>query len=243
MRVLRLRRQRSHEENEICLLLGENPQGVPRGMDLDQEVVPDVGAGLPSSLLQRRPDVLEAEQELIAANADIGVAKADYFPNIGLTARGGRESTAMQRLFTGDAASWLLQPSLNIPIFAGGRIRAQVRQAEALTSLRLNTYVASVHQALRDVSDALAYREQAAAAVAAREITARDAAEVTRLSTQRSEAGVADELEDLSAEQSRLQAESDLATARFHRLDAAVQLYSALGGGWQDSAPHSGSSP
>lgn len=233
-RLLHVREVRENQENALCMLLGRSPQTVPRGMTLAQEAVPEVGPGIPSSLLERRPDVLQAEQQLIAANADIGVAKAAYFPNIGLTAGGGRESTALHNLFTADAATWMLQPSFNVPIFTGGRIHAQLRQAEAERTVRLNVYVASVHRALRDVADALAYRARAVAAERDQETATRDAGDVAGLSAQRVRAGLADQLESLSADENRLQAEYDLATARFQRLDATVQLYGALGGGWRD---------
>ena len=234
--VLRLSQDVTMEENRICTLLGESPQSVPRGMSLTQQIVPDVGTGLPSTLLERRPDIREAEQNLIAANADIGVAKAAYFPNIGLTAGGGRESTALHNLASADAATWLLQPSLNVPIFAGGRIRARVRQAQAERMIRLTAYVDSVHQAFRDVSDALAYRDRAVGSERAQESITRYSVDAAALSAQRARAGVAGELELLRADQQRSQAQIDLAASRLMRLDATVQLYSALGGGWSESS-------
>src|SRR5262249_41363722 len=144
------------QENFISVLLGENPRPITRGRKLtDQPHALEVPAGLPSSLLERRPDLRQAEQELIAANAQIGVAKANYFPQIALPASGGYQSSALDALFTGPAGLWTLGASLLQPIFEGGRIRSGVRLAEARADEALWTYQKTVQAAFRDVADAL----------------------------------------------------------------------------------------
>src|SRR5262249_39015798 len=142
--------------NFISILLGKNPQDIARGKPLvEQPHALEVPAGLPSSLLERRPDVRQAEQELIAANAQIGVAKADFFPSISLTATGGYQSSALTSLFTGPAGLWSFGGSAVQPVFEGGRIRNRVRFAEARTQEATLLYQRTVQGAFRDVSDAL----------------------------------------------------------------------------------------
>src|SRR5215469_4457648 len=156
-----LERQITQEENAISILLGQNPGDVPRGLKLtEQPHAPEVPVGLPSSLLERRPDIREAEQNLIAANAQIGVARAAYFPQISLTGTAGYESAALTNLFTGPAGLWTLVGSVSQPIFQGGRLRSNVRLAEAQHDQLVLAYQQSIQGAFRDVSNALiAYRK------------------------------------------------------------------------------------
>src|SRR5262249_48414268 len=179
-------RRIEQQENFISILIGNNPQAIPRGLKLvDEPHALEVPAGLPSSLLERRPDLRQAEQELIAANAQIGVAKANYFPQIALTASGGYQSSALDALFTGPAGLWTLGASLLQPIFEGGRIRSGVRLAEARADEALWTYQKTVQAAFRDVADALIGYRKSQEFRAQQEQLANSAGEATKLSNMR----------------------------------------------------------
>jgi multidrug efflux system outer membrane protein len=227
-------RQIAQEENAISILLGKNPDDVPRGLKLtDQPHAPEVPAGLPSSLLERRPDVREAEENLIAANAQIGVARAAYFPQISLTGTAGYESPALTNLFTGPAGLWNLAASVTQPIFEGGRLKSNVRLAEAQHEQMLLTYQQTIQGAFRDVSNGLiAYRKNREFRIQEEHLleSAQDAA---RLSEVRFKAGTTDYLEVLTNETNSFSAELGVAQAQANELIALVQLYQALGGGWQ----------
>jgi multidrug efflux system outer membrane protein len=229
-----LERQIALLENAISILLGNNPGDVPRGLKLtEQPHAPEVPAGLPSSLLERRPDVRAAEQNLIAANAQIGVARAAYFPQILLTGTAGYESPALTNLFTGPAGVWNLAGSLTQPIFEGGRLKSNVRFAEAQHEQMVLSYKQTIQGAFRDVSNALvAYRKDREFRIQQEHLleSAQDAA---RLSQVRFKAGTTDYLEVLTNETNSFSAELGLAQAQGNELIALVQLYEALGGGWQ----------
>jgi len=229
-----LERQIAQQENAISILLGNNPGDVPRGLKLtEQPHAPEVPSGLPSSLLERRPDIREAEQNLVAANAQIGVARAAYFPQISLTATAGYESPALTSLFTGPAGVWTLAASLTQPIFEGGRLKSNVRFAEAQREQMILTYQQAIQGAFRDVSNALvAYRKDREFRTQQEHLleSARDAA---HLSEVRFKAGTTDYLEVLTNETNSFSAELGLAQAQGNELIALVQLYQALGGGWQ----------
>ena len=229
-----LERQIEQEENAISILLGNNPGDVPRGLKLtEQPHAPEVPVGLPSSLLERRPDIREAEENLVAANAQIGVARAAYFPQISLTGTAGYESSALTNLFTGPAGLWTLVGSVTQPIFQGGRLKSNVRLAEAQHEQLLLTYQQSIQGAFRDVSNALiAYRKFREFRIQQQHLveSAQDAA---RLSGIRFKAGTADYLEVLTNETNSFSAELVLAQAQGNELNALVELYQALGGGWE----------
>jgi len=224
----------AQQENAISILLGNNPGDVPRGLKLTEEPhSPEVPAGLPSSLLERRPDIRQAEQNLIAANAQIGVARAAYFPQISLTGTAGFESPALANLFTGPAGIWSLAASVTQPIFEGGRLKSNVRLAEAQHEQILLTYQQTIQGAFRDVSNGLiAYRKNREFRIQQEHLleSAQDAA---RLSEVRFKAGTTDYLEVLTNETNAFSAELGLAQAQANELVALVQLYQALGGGWQ----------
>lgn len=229
-----LERQIEQEENAISVLLGNNPGDVPRGLKLtEQPHAPEVPVGLPSSLLVRRPDIREAEENLVAANAQIGVARAAYFPQISLTGTAGYESAALTNLFTGPAGLWTLAGDLTQPIFQGGRLKSNVRLAEAQHEQLLLTYQQAIQGAFRDVSNALiAYRKFREFRIQQQHLveSAQDAA---RLSQTRFKAGATDYLEVLTNETNSFSAELALAQAQGNELNALVQLYQALGGGWE----------
>jgi len=224
------------QENFLSVLAGDNPREIARGRALtDQPHQPDVPAGLPSALIERRPDIQQAEQQLVAANAQIGVAKAAYFPDIALTGSGGFESTALTTLFTGTGAIWSAALSATQPIFTAGRLRSRVELAEARREEAVISYQRTIRQAFREVADALVsyrkireQREQQILLVGA----ARDA---RRLAQIRYEGGAAGYLEVLDADTRLFNAELSLTQAQLSELTSYVEIYRALGGGWQTS--------
>jgi multidrug efflux system outer membrane protein len=230
-----LERRIEQQENFISTLLGNNPGPIARGTKLtDQPHSPGIPAGIPSSLLERRPDIRQAEAQLIAANAQIGVAKAAYFPQISLTASSGFQSSALTSLFTGPAGLWNFGGSLAQPIFAGGRIRSGVRLSEARQQETLLIYQQSIQQAFRGVSDALVeyrkdreFREQQQQLA----LSAQDAAQ---LSEMRYRGGATSYLEVLTNETNYFDAELGLAQAQLNELLGLVSIYRNLGGGWQE---------
>lgn len=229
-----LERQIQQQENGISILLGENPSDVPRGLKLtEQPHAPEVPVGLPSSLLERRPDIREAEQNLVAANAQIGVARAAYFPQITLTGNAGYESPKLTDLFQGPAGVWTLAGSLVQPIFEGGRLKSGVRLAEAQRDQLVLTYQQTIQGAFRDVSNALiAYRKYREYRIQEQHLvdSAQDAANLSQI---RFKAGTTDYLEVLTNETNEFSAELTLAQAEGSELISLVQLYQALGGGWE----------
>ena len=227
-----LERQIAQQENLISVLLGLNPGPIPRGKTLDELTLPTVPAGLPSDLLERRPDLLQAEQNLVAANAEIGAAKALYYPTITLTGQAGTLSTQWSKLFTGDARTWSFGPSISVPIFTAGAIRGQVAQAEARQQQALYQYQQSIQTAFRETEDALVgqrkLREQLA--VQSRRVTALKA--YARLAKLRYDNGYTSYLEVLDAERSLFEAELDYASNQGDLFQSLINLYKAMGGGW-----------
>lgn len=229
-----LEQQIEQEENFISTLLGNNPADVPRGQKLtEQAQPPEVPAGLTSSLLERRPDIREAEEQLVAANAQIGVARAAYFPQISLSGSGGFQSAALTNLFSGPAGTWNFGASLTQPIFTAGRIRSNVRLAEAQQQTALLFYQQTIQGAFRSVSDALIAYRKSREFRAQEELLFQSAQDAAHLSHLRYNGGVTGYLEVLTNETNSFSAELALAQARLNELLALVQLYEALGGGWQ----------
>jgi outer membrane protein, multidrug efflux system len=229
-----LERQIAQQENALSILLGNNPGYIPRGLKLtEQPHAPEVPVGIPSELLERRPDIRQAEQNLVAANAQIGVARAAYFPQIALTGTAGYESAKLTNLFQGPAGLWTLTGALTQPIFEGGRLKSGVRLAEAQHEQLLLTYQQTIQGAFRDVSDALvAYRKFREFRIQ-QQMLVESAQDAARLSEVRFKAGTTDYLEVLTNETNSFTAELTLAQAQGNELTALVQLYLALGGGWQ----------
>jgi len=229
-----LQRQIQQEENAISVLLGENPGPVARGLTLTAEPLPAaVPAGLPSELLDRRPDVRQAEASLMAANADIGVARADFFPDISLTGTAGLESYALNSLFTTNAGLWNGVASVTQPVFEAGVLRSGMRLVRAQEEQMLLTYKQTIIDAFQQVSDALVafqkdreFREQ-------QEKLTFAAADADRLSKILYRHGGASYLQVLTSETNYFAAELTLAQAELNERLALVQLYNALGGGWQ----------
>jgi multidrug efflux system outer membrane protein len=232
--VADLERQVTQQENAISILLGRNPGDVARGLTLTQQPhAPNVPVGLPSSLLERRPDIRQSEENLVAANAQIGVARAAFFPSISLTGDGGFQSSALASLFTGPAKIWSLAASLIQPVFQGGRLRNNLRLAEAQHEEMLLTYQQTIQGAFRDVSDGLVAYQKNREFRIQQEGLYGSATDAARLSQIRFRAGAASYLEVLTNETTAFSAELDLAQARANELIALADLYRALGGGWQ----------
>jgi multidrug efflux system outer membrane protein len=221
-------------ENQISLLLGGSPAAVPRGRSLTaQEQPPAVPAGLPSSLLERRPDILAAEQNLVAANAIIGVAKAAYYPRISLTGFLGFQSDQLTNLFSGPAGVWQFVPQITQPIFTAGRLRSNERLARAQQELALIQYERVIQTSFREVSDALVEYRKVREIRAKQEELVATLEDRSRLSYMRYRGGVDTLLNALDADRDLFDAELGLAQTRRNELLALVQLYRALGGGWQ----------
>jgi multidrug efflux system outer membrane protein len=230
-----LERRIEQQENFISTLLGQNPGAVGRGRKLtEQPHAPEVPAGLTSALLERRPDIRQAEQQLIAFNARIGVAKASYFPQINLTADAGYQSSALTGLFSSPAGLWSFGGALTQPIFEGGRLRNNVRLTEAQKQEAVIIYQQTIQEAFREVSDALiGYRKNQEFRVQ-QELLTRSAQDAAHLSDIRYKGGAASYLEVLTNQTNYFSAELNLAQAQRNELLALVSLYKALGGGWQN---------
>jgi multidrug efflux system outer membrane protein len=230
-----VQRRIGQQEDLLSVLLGNNPGPItPRGKELiDQPHAPTVPAGLPSSLLERRPDIRQAEGLMIAANARIGVARAAYFPDISLTAQPGFLSSSLSGLFSGSAGLYTFAGTITEPIFEGGALRSNVRLAQAQQQEAVLTYQQTIQGAFRDVSDALIAYQQNQEFRAQQELLANAAQDAAQLSGKRYEAGTTNYLEVLTNETNYLTAEIGLAQARLNELLALVQIYKALGGGWQ----------
>jgi NodT family efflux transporter outer membrane factor (OMF) lipoprotein len=229
-----LQQQIEQQENRIALLLGHNPESVPRGRSLiEQEVPPEVPAGLPSALLERRPDILAAEESLVAANANIGVAKAAYFPQISLSGLLGGQSTRLASLFSGPNGAWSFVPQVTQPIFTGGRLKSNVRLAEADRDRAQIGYERSIQTAFREVSDALIAHRRTHESRLEQEKLVTALQDRKDLAYLRYRGGVDTQLNALDADRDLFQAELTLAQIRYSELLSTVQLYKALGGGWQ----------
>jgi outer membrane protein, multidrug efflux system len=232
-----LEKQIAQQENLISILVGDNPKDIARGLELTaQQHTPEVPAGLPSSLLERRPDILEAEAQLMAANAQIGVAKAAYYPAITLTGEGGVESVALSNLFSGPAGLWSFAGQLAQPLYAGGQLRGAVRLSEAQKEQLVLTYQQTIQRAFREVSDALIAYSKDQDFRKQQELLTNAAKDASRLSNLRYKGGAASYLEVLDAETRQYAAELNLAQAQLNEMLDYVQLYHALGGGWDHQA-------
>jgi outer membrane protein, multidrug efflux system len=232
-----LERQIAQEENAISILLGNYPQDVPRGRPLvEQPLPPEVPPGLPSSLIERRPDVREAEQIMVAANAEIGVAKAQFFPQISLTGSGGGafgRSSAFSGLMSSQLGIWSYGAQVSQPIFTAGALRGNLRLAESQHQQALIAYRQSIQRAFGDVSDALIGYQKFHEVRVRQESTVADLQESVRLSNMRYKGGTTTYLEVLDGQRSLFAAELTLAQARGTEYQSLVQLYRTLGGGWQ----------
>jgi len=239
-----LERQIAIQENLIAFLLGRPPAPIPRGAALtDQYHPPEIPAGLPSALLDRRPDVREAEELLVAANADIGAAKALFFPTIALTGLFGGASHELSDLGSADARITSLAAGLFQPIFQAGRLRRNYEAAKARYEQALARYQQAAYNSFREVADALVTIEKLEAVRAERAGGVEALRDAASLSRKRYTAGLSNYLEILIADQQLFDAELVLARTRGAQLDAVVRLYRSLGGGWQQEATEAAGAP
>jgi multidrug efflux system outer membrane protein len=229
-----LERRIQQQENLISTLIGKNPGEVARGLKLtEQPHLPQVPAGLPSALLERRPDVRQAEEQLVAFNAQIGVAKAAYFPQITLTGDAGYQSPALSSLFTSPTGFFSFGGSLVQPLFAGGRIRSGVKLAEAQRDEAVLTYKKTIQLAFQDVADSLIAYEKDQEFRQQQQLLTNAAEGAAHLSDVRYKGGATSYLEVLTNQTNYFSAQLNLAQSQLNELNALVQLYRSLGGGWQ----------
>jgi outer membrane protein, multidrug efflux system len=222
----------AQQENALSVLLGRNPGPIPRGKTIDQLTLPLVPAGLPSDLLERRPDIRQAEQNLISANAQIGVAKAQYFPSISLTGMFGWSSTDISRLFVGPAQTWNYAAQVAAPIFTGGAIYGQVKSAEAFQQQLLVTYQQTIQNAFRDVNDALIDRKSTMEQLQTQVKQVESLDNYYRLAWLRYENGYTSYLEVLDAERSLFNARLSQTQTKGFLFQSVVNIYKSMGGGW-----------
>jgi multidrug efflux system outer membrane protein len=221
-------------ENQINLLLGNNPGSIPRGQSLmQQEELPAVPAGLPSALLERRPDIRAAEESLQAQHALVYAAKAAYFPRISLTGVLGFQSNQLSNLFTGPSRAWTFIPQITQPVFTAGRLKSNVNFARAEEELALVRYQQTIQTAFRDVSDALIQYRKVREIRTQQELLVITLQDRSRLAHVRYEGGIDTLLNALDADRELFTAELNLTQTRRNELVSMVQLYKALGGGWQ----------
>jgi multidrug efflux system outer membrane protein len=231
--IASIEREIALSENALSLLLGHAPGDIPRGRPLEAlQAPPAVPAGLPSALLERRPDIRRAEQELIAANAQIGAAKAEYFPRISLTGFLGGQSRALTDLLSGPARLATAGVSAAAPVFNAGRTRNNVKLAEAIHGEAIVNYQRVIYTAFRDVSDGLAAYTKTTEQRTQQEQLVQALSESARLATQRYQGGLDSYLPVLDAQRNLFGGELELARLRQQELSSLVQLYRALGGGW-----------
>jgi outer membrane protein, multidrug efflux system len=230
--IAALNRAITQQENAICVLLGTYPRTIERGTQLPQQVMPATPVGLTSDLLQRRPDIMQAEQVMIGANAQIGVAIANYYPRIGLSALYGGQGVEVSDLFKSNFSIWSLAAGLTGPIFQGGRLKAGVQAQEAFWNESIAQYKQTITVAFRETSDALIAQQTLVTQRSALESQVQANREAVDIATQRYTGGRASYFEVLDAEQSLFPSEDALAQTQRDQLVAVVNLYKALGGGW-----------
>ncbi len=234
--IPQLENQIIQTENAISILLGRNPEPIPRGKSIYELAIPAVPAGIPSEVLENRPDILEAEQSLISANAQIGAARALYFPTISLTGDYGTSSSALRNLFRGPAETWSYAGSITGPIFTAGQISGQVRQAEAAQQAALLSYQSAIQSAFADVENSLAAKQKLADQLEAQERLVKASSEYERLARLQYDGGYTSYSTVLQAQQQLFPAELNWASLRASVFVSLVNIYKAMGGGWVNEA-------
>jgi multidrug efflux system outer membrane protein len=232
----------AQDQNALIVLLGVPlPDDLPLQVALDSEkLLADLPAGMPSDVLTRRPDILAAEHNLIAANANIGAARAAFFPSISLTGTFGTASTQLSGLFQGGSTTWTFAPQVSVPIFAGGANVAGLHLATAQKDILTTQYQQSIQGAFREVADALAGRGTLDRQLAADQALVDASAESYRLSSMRFTNGVDNYLSVLDSQRLLFSAQQSLVDVKLARLENLVTLYKALGGGWRERTAPSG---
>jgi multidrug efflux system outer membrane protein len=227
-------RQIAQTENQLSFILGNNPGSITRGRPLDQQqTIPTVPAGLPSSLLERRPDIRAAEENLIAQNALVSAAKRAFFPTISLTGLFGFQSNQLSNLFSGPNKAWTFVPQITQPIFTGGRLKSDVKLAKAQQEFAVVQYQRTIQNAFKEVSDGLIQYQKVREIKTQQELLVATLRERSRLAHLRYEGGVDTLLNALDSDRELFDAELDLTQTKRNELLSLVQLYKALGGGWQ----------
>ncbi|MBD9485318.1 AdeC/AdeK/OprM family multidrug efflux complex outer membrane factor [Pseudomonas sp. PDM14] len=225
----------AQDRNALALLLGNGvPANLPAGAVLDADLLAEVPAGLPSDLLQRRPDVLQAEHALRSANASIGAARAAFFPNISLTANAGTASSQLSGLFDGGSGTWLFQPQINLPIFTAGRLKANLDYAEVQKDIQVAQYEKAIQTAFQEVADGLAARTTYEQQLTAQRALVATSEDYYGLAERRFRTGVDSYLTLLDAQRQLFSARQQLIGDRLNQLVSEVNLYKALGGGWNE---------
>jgi len=227
----------AQQENGLSVLLGRNPGPIPRGKDIDQLTLPAIPAGLPSELLERRPDIRRAEQNLIAANALIGAAKAAYFPTISLTGLFGFASPSLSNLFQGQNKVWSYGVPITMPIFTAGAVAGQVQAAEAGQQQALFGYQKAIQQAFREVDDSLADQDRTREQLLAQRRQVEALQQYATMARLRYENGYTSFIEVLDAERSLFNVQLQYTQTHQVQLQAMINLYLAMGGGWQAAVP------
>jgi multidrug efflux system outer membrane protein len=231
-----LESQIAQNQNSLAVLIGRDPGPIARGKTVDELLLPQVPAGVPSQLLERRPDLLQAEQQLVAANAQIGAARALYFPTISLTGSRGNVSEDLSGLFSGPARVWSYAGSVAGPIFTFGAVSGQVAQAEAARNAALLNYQLSIRNAFADVDNALVAHQKLQEQLAAQIKLVAALKQYTELAGLQFEGGYTSYSTVLQAEQALFPAELNLASIRAQVAASSVTLYKAMGGGWVTQA-------
>jgi multidrug efflux system outer membrane protein len=235
-RIPDIERAIGQTENALSVLLGRNPGPIPRGLTIDELILPAVPAGVPSELLERRPDIRRAEQLLIAANARIGVAKSLYFPTISLTGAFGTVSTDLSNLFTAASRTWNFGVPLSVPLFTAGRIGGEVKATEAAEKQAVLSYQQAIQNAFREVDDALLDRSKSGQRLDALSRQLKALNNYARLARFRYDEGYTSYLEVLDAERSLFNVELAHTTSQNVLFRSLINIYKAMGGGWVDQA-------
>ncbi|MFT3849953.1 MAG: efflux transporter outer membrane subunit [Propionivibrio sp.] len=222
----------AQQENALSVLLGRNPGAIARGKSIDELMTPVIPEGLPSSLLERRPDLRQAEQNLIAANALIGAAKAAYYPSISLTGLFGVASTSLSDLFSGPSKIWQYGGSIGLPIFTGGLLAGQVQVAEAQQQQALFSYQKAIQSAFREVNDALVDLDRTREQLASQNQQVASLQQYAETARLRYDNGYTSYIEVLDAERSLFNAQLQYTQTQQTKLQASINLYKAMGGGW-----------
>jgi outer membrane protein, multidrug efflux system len=231
-RIPSIEKMIGQQENALCILLGRNPAPIPRGKALDQLALPAIPAGLPSDLLERRPDIRQAEQNLISANAHIGEAKAMYFPEISLTGAFGWSSSHLSDLFKGSSRGWNYAGGASLPIFSGGAIMGQNKVARAVQKEALQSYQKTIQEAFREVDDSLSNQKKSREQLEAQKNQVAALRDYARIARARYDSGYTSYLEVLNAETSLFEAELSSTQTQGTVFTDLIGLYKAMGGGW-----------
>ena len=233
----------AQQENGLSVLLGRNPGPIPRGKSIDQLALPAIPAGLPSDLLERRPDLRRAEQDLVAANALIGAAKAAYFPRISLTGLFGFASLDLGNLFDSASKVWQYAAPISMPIFTAGGLAGQLQAAEAVQQQALFGYQKAIQEAFREVNDELVSQDRTGAQLKAQKEQVQSLTQYSEIARLRYDNGYTSYIEVLDAERSLFNAQLQYTQTQHAQFQAMTNLYKAMGGGWVTEAEKMGASP